>query len=103
MCHPQILLRPAEPAPCVVPHPPVPTTAQLTPANPLMDASPRGIEPSLPPQQGPSRPREGGPVASTAPLIQWTAHGQPASIQHMRIDHRRLHICVTQEFLHRPD
>jgi hypothetical protein len=28
---------------------------------------------------------------------------RPASIQHMRRDHRRLYICVAQEFLHRPD
>jgi hypothetical protein len=36
-------------------------------------------------------------------LIQGTAHGQSAAIQHMRIDHRRFHIFMAQEFLHRPD
>jgi hypothetical protein len=42
-------------------------------------------------------------VARPADLIQGTAHSQPAAIQHMRIDHRRLHIFVPQPFLHRPD
>jgi len=42
-------------------------------------------------------------TASRAAFVEWTAHGDPPAIQHMRIDHRRLHIFVPQPFLHRPD
>jgi hypothetical protein len=42
-------------------------------------------------------------MAQTADRIQGTAHRQPDAIQHVRLDHRRVHILVTQQFLHRPD
>jgi hypothetical protein len=42
-------------------------------------------------------------VAQTADLIQGTAHGQPASIEDVRINHRGLHVLMPQEFLHCPD
>jgi hypothetical protein len=38
--------------------------------------------------------------SSSLLLIQWTAHGQAATIQDMAIDHRRLHILVAKQFLH---
>jgi hypothetical protein len=47
--------------------------------------------------------RAGGHVAQTADLIQGTAHGQPASIEDVRINHRGLHVLMPQEFLHCPD
>jgi hypothetical protein len=42
-------------------------------------------------------------VAGATPLVQWAAHSQPAPIQDMRVNHRRLHIFVTQQFLHGPN
>jgi hypothetical protein len=42
-------------------------------------------------------------MTRAAPLIQGTAHGQSATIQHMPMHHRRLHILVAQQCLHRPD
>ena len=36
-------------------------------------------------------------------LVQRTAHGQSASIQHMRLHHGGLHIFVPEEFLDGPD
>ena len=42
-------------------------------------------------------------MTRTAYGIQRTAHGQSATIQHMRINHRRLHIFVAQPCVHRPD
>ena len=42
-------------------------------------------------------------MIGAAHLIQRTAHGQSASMQHMHIHHRRLRIFVAQQFLHRPN
>jgi hypothetical protein len=41
-------------------------------------------------------------TASHGALVEWTAHSDPPAIQHMCIDHRRLDICVAQQFLDRP-
>ena len=35
--------------------------------------------------------------------VQRAPHPQPAPIQHVRVDHRRRHTPVPQEFLHCPD
>ena len=35
--------------------------------------------------------------------IQRATQPKPAPVQHMRVDHRRPHITVPQELLHRPD
>ena len=45
-------------------------------------------------------PARGDPSAL---LIQWAAHGQSAAIQHVGVDHRRLDILVTEQFLHSAD
>jgi hypothetical protein len=42
-------------------------------------------------------------MTRAASFIQRTAHGQSATTQHRRIDHRRLHIVVAQPCVHRPD
>ena len=42
-------------------------------------------------------------TASHGALVEWTADADPPAIQHMCIDHRRLHIFVAQQFLDRPD
>jgi hypothetical protein len=41
-------------------------------------------------------------MTRAASLIQGTAHGQSATIQHRRIPHRRLHIVVAQPCVHCP-
>ena len=35
--------------------------------------------------------------------IEWTADPTPTTLEHMRIDHRRGDILVSQEFLHGTD
>lgn len=35
--------------------------------------------------------------------IEWTADPTPTTLEHMRIDHRRADILVSQEFLHGTD
>jgi hypothetical protein len=57
----------------------------------------------IPPQVAPSWLKESRHITRAASLIQGIAHGQSAMIQHMRIHHRRLHIVVAQQWLHRPD
>jgi hypothetical protein len=35
--------------------------------------------------------------------INWTTNARRSAVQHMGINHCRLHIVVTQKFLYRPD
>ncbi len=47
---------------------------------------------------GPIRPR-----GSEAATIQWASHPFRALLHHVRVDHRRLHVRLTQQLLHRVD
>jgi hypothetical protein len=51
----------------------------------------------------PSWLKEGRHITRAASLIQGTAHGQAATIQHMRIHHGGFHIFVPEKLLDRPD
>src|SRR6476659_5616012 len=38
-----------------------------------------------------------------SPPVRRTPHPPPSSIQHVRVDHRRAHTLVAEQFLHRAD
>src|SRR2546423_15626994 len=59
-------------------------------------------------EKGPRRagprppPRRSKPTRASQP-VGWAPHALSSTIQYMRIDHRRPHVGVAEELLHRPD
>jgi hypothetical protein len=47
--------------------------------------------------------RQDAPRPALQQRIQRTAHPMPAAVQHVRIDHRRRHVRVPEQLLHRAD
>jgi restriction endonuclease Mrr len=48
-------------------------------------------------------PEQAGRRRGSARAVRGAAHRETGAVQHMRVDHRRVHIRVAQQFLHGAD